>query len=66
VGAQSVMTSAGVTPVVVLACWKNRRAASLSRREDAYTSMASSREGSHLPALLEPCVNLSIHTAPIT
>ena len=27
--------------------------------------LASSREGSHLPALSEPCVNLSIHTAPI-
>ncbi|MFB7329834.1 FxSxx-COOH system tetratricopeptide repeat protein, partial [Streptomyces sp. NPDC056190] len=28
-------------------------------------TLASSREGSHLPALSEPCVNLSIHTAPI-
>jgi hypothetical protein len=37
--ARSVMTSDGVTPVVVLARWKNRRAASLSRRTDAYTSM---------------------------
>jgi hypothetical protein len=33
------MTSTGTTPVVVLARWKNRRAASLSRRVVAYVSM---------------------------
>jgi hypothetical protein len=33
------MTSDGVTPVMLLARWKNRRAASLSRRVQAYTSM---------------------------
>jgi hypothetical protein len=33
------MTSAGATPVVVLARWKNRRAVAVSRRVDAYTSM---------------------------
>jgi hypothetical protein len=33
------MTSAGTTPVVVLARWKNARAESLLRRVDAYTSM---------------------------
>jgi hypothetical protein len=33
------MTSTGTTPVVVLARWKNRRAASLSGRAEAYTSM---------------------------
>jgi hypothetical protein len=33
------MTSDGTTPVLVLARWKNRRAAALSRRVDAYMSM---------------------------
>jgi hypothetical protein len=39
VGARSVMTSTGTTPVVVLARWKNRRAASVFRLVEAYTSM---------------------------
>jgi hypothetical protein len=34
VGARSVTTSDGATPVVVLACWKNRRAVWASRRAD--------------------------------
>ena len=39
VGARSVLTSDGTTPVVVLARWNNTRAKSLLRRVDAYTSM---------------------------
>jgi len=39
VGARSVLTSDGTTPVVVLARWNNTRAESLLRRVDAYTSM---------------------------
>jgi hypothetical protein len=38
-GCASVMTSTGTTPVAFLARWKNRRAVSVSRRVDAYTSM---------------------------
>src|SRR6266700_1287348 len=39
VAAWTVVTSAGVTLVVLMACWKNRRAAVASRRGETNTSM---------------------------
>jgi hypothetical protein len=38
----------------------------LIQRRRQQQHLASSRGESHPPALSEPCVNLSIHTAPIT